>query len=87
MEYRCYKKHIVGVSVGVKSTDDRSNLICFIYIHGKNSFVTIIKNLADADLKIIMLDLQNNYTGYSSRMIMLQKVLTKVSNNQLELLV
>jgi len=41
-----------------------------------NSFTKITTNLDNADLKVIMLDLKNNYRGCSITMRTLQKVLT-----------
>jgi len=38
-----------------------------IVIHGKNDFAIVFKNL-DTDLKIILLDYQNNYVEKSSLM-------------------
>jgi len=35
----------------------------FLILHRKNSFIVVSKNLAiDTDLKIILVDYQNNYT-------------------------
>jgi len=66
-------------SLGVRSTDDGSIFIYLTVLHilqGSNSFTKITINLADANPKIIKSDLQNDYKGCSSTMIMLHKVLT-----------
>jgi len=39
---------------------------CYYAGRGKNGFAKVSKNLADTDLKIILLDYQNNYVGRSS---------------------
>jgi len=36
------------------------------HIHGKNNFAEVSKNFARIDLKIILLDCQNNYVGRSN---------------------
>jgi len=38
-----------------------------VFLHGKNDFAEISKNLA-TDLKIILLDQQNNHVGNSGMM-------------------
>jgi len=43
------------------------NIINYYYAgRGKNGFAKVSKNLADTDLKIILLDYQNDHVGRSS---------------------
>jgi len=44
-------------------------------IHGKNDFAEGFEILLDTDLKIILLDHQNNFVGTLKKKVMLQKIL------------
>jgi len=44
-------------------------------IHGKNDFAEGFKILQDTDMKIILLDHQNNFVGTLKKKTMLQKIL------------
>jgi len=47
----------------------------YICLHGKNDFAEKYKILLDTDLKIILLNHQNNFVG-SLKIMTLQKILT-----------
>jgi len=56
---------IVRAAIGLcNRTNNRSSFVNIsIALHGKNDFVERSKILLDTDLKIILLDHQNNFVG------------------------
>jgi len=51
--------------INYRACVSRGNFKFFLNVHGKNNFVEVFKNLA-TNLKIILLDHQNNYVRYLS---------------------